>query len=128
MAVSPITPDEQVTVLRSLTADLDPNQQVMSDDQLLGFLALYQGNYKRAAARALRTVAASEVLLAKKVTTQDLSTDGPAVSAELRALADDLVREADDEDAQAAESEESYVFVPNGPGVGVEGEERGWVL
>lgn len=128
MANSPITPDEQVTVLRSLTADLDPNQQVMSDDQLLGFLALYQGNYKRAAARALRTVAASEVLLAKKVTTQDLSTDGPAVSAELRALADDLVREADDEDAQAAGSEESYVFVPNGPTVGVEGEERGWVL
>ena len=128
MADFPVLPEEQVTILRSLTADLDPNQQVMSDAQLQGFLALYQGNYKRAAARALRTIAASEVLLAKKITTQDLSTDGPAVSAELRALADDLVREADDEDAQAAGSEESYVFVSNGPTVGVEGEERGWVL
>ena len=128
MSDFPILPEEQVTILRSLTADLDPGAQVMSDAQLQGFLALYGGNYKRAAARALRTIAASEVLLAKKITTQDLSTDGPAVSAELRALADDLVREADAEDAQAAESEESYVFVPNGPGVGVEGEERGWVL
>lgn len=128
MADFPILPEEQVTILRSLTADLDPGAQVMSDAQLQGFLALYGGNYKRAAARALRTIAASEVLLAKKITTQDLSTDGPAVSAELRALADDLVREADAEDAAAAESEESYVFVPNGSGVGVEGEERGWVL
>lgn len=128
MADFPILPEEQVTILRSLTADLDPGAQVMSDAQLQGFLALYGGNYKRAAARALRTIAASEVLLAKKITTQDLSTDGPAVSAELRALADDLVREADAEDAAAAESDESYVFVPNGPGVGVEGEERGWVL
>lgn len=128
MADFPILPEEQVTILRSLTADLDPGAQVMSDARLQGFLALYGGNYKRAAARALRTIAASEVLLAKKITTQDLSTDGPAVSAELRALADDLVREADDEDAQAAGSEDSYVFVPNGPTVGVEGEERGWVL
>ena len=40
-----------------------------------------------AAADALEVIAVSEVLVSKKIRTQDLSTDGPAVSAELRALA-----------------------------------------
>ena len=53
---------------------------------------------KRAAADALDAIATSEVLTAKKVRTQDLSTDGPAVSAELRKQATGLRQRADDED------------------------------
>lgn len=52
----------------------------------------------RAAADALDAIATSEVLTAKKVRTQDLSTDGPAVSAELRKQATGLRQRADDED------------------------------
>lgn len=52
----------------------------------------------RAAADALDAIATSEVLTAKKIRTQDLSTDGPAVSAELRKQATGLRQRADDED------------------------------
>lgn len=118
---------EQVMVVRSLTADLDPATPLLTDAQLWGFLTLYNGNPKRAAARALRTIAASEVLVAKKITTQDLTTDGPAVSAELRALAAELWAEAEADAIAEGESEEAFFFVPNRPSLAVEGEEgRSW--
>ena len=66
------------------------------------------------AARALRTIAASEVLLAKKITTQDLSTDGPAVAAELRKQAAGLRARADQQSAKV--NEEAWglaIFDPN---------------
>ena len=43
----------------------------------------------------------SEVLVGKKIRTQDLQTDGPAVSAELRALAARYRAEADGADPEA---------------------------
>lgn len=49
---------------------------------------------RRVAARLLRRMAADENLLSKKITTQDLSVDGVAVAAELRAQADALDAEA----------------------------------
>lgn len=49
---------------------------------------------RRVAARLLRRMATDENLLSKKITTQDLSVDGPAVAAELRAQADALDAEA----------------------------------
>lgn len=71
--------------------------QLFTDDQINAFLGMYDDNVNRAAAKALLVIAASEVLVSKKIRTQDLSTDGPAVSAELRALAAALQAEADDE-------------------------------
>jgi hypothetical protein len=65
----------------------DTDGQIFSDDQIEAFLSLSGGNVYRAAADALLVMAANETLLSKKIRTQDLSTDGPAVSAELRALA-----------------------------------------
>lgn len=50
---------------------------------------------RRVAARLLRRMATDENLLSKKITTQDLSVDGVAVAAELRAQADALDAEAD---------------------------------
>lgn len=53
---------------------------------------------KRAAADALEAIAVSEVLVSKKIRTQDLTSDGPAVAEALRKLAVGLRGQADDED------------------------------
>jgi hypothetical protein len=74
---------------------------LFTDEQLGAWLARYGGSVNRATYRALITIATSEVLLGKKIRTQDLSTDGPAVAAELRALAATYKAEADDEEAAA---------------------------
>lgn len=64
-----------------------------SDTEIEGLLALF-GDPKRAAAHALRTIAASQTLLLKKYTSADLAVDGPALSKELRLLAADLELQA----------------------------------
>ena len=75
-----------VQLARLLAADTaDP--PLLADDQYEALLALEHGSARLAAAAALEMIAASEALVAKKVRTQDLSTDGPAVAAELRQLA-----------------------------------------
>lgn len=88
-----------------------PADQIFSDDQLDAFLEMSEGNVYRTAAEALLVLAANEALLSKKIRTQDLSTDGPAVSAELRALAQRLADKADAEDAAAGTH---FEFVPFG--------------
>lgn len=87
------TPVGQV---RLLIADVDTSDQLISDTQLEGYLTLNDGSVRRAAADALEAIAASEVLVSKRIRTQDLQTDGPAVAkvlreqaATFRALADD---------------------------------------
>lgn len=77
---------EQVTLVRQLIADTS-TPPLLTDEQLGAFLTLNTNSARLAAADALEAIAASEVLVAKKIKTQDLTTDGPAVSAELRQLA-----------------------------------------
>lgn len=81
---------ETVALVRLYIADLatDEADRLLTDDQI-GVLidSNPDGNARLSAADALETIAASEVLVAKKIRTQTLTTDGPAVSAELRALA-----------------------------------------
>lgn len=76
--------------VRLYTADLDEAAPLIGDDVLTGFLALHGDEPLLAAAEALEAMATSEVLVARKIRTQDLSTDGPAVAAELRRRAADL--------------------------------------
>lgn len=98
--------ERDISRVRLLIADLPKDVEagcgtgtLLTDTQVEDLLDLSGGNVKRAAARALRTIATSEVLLSKKITQQDLSVDGPAVAAELRAQADTLDAEAQrDED------------------------------
>lgn len=97
--------ERDISRVRLLIADLPKDGEagcgtgtLLTDTQVEDLLDLSGGNVKRAAARALRTIATSEVLLSKKITQQDLSVDGPAVAAELRAQADAL-----DADAQRDE-------------------------
>jgi len=88
----------KVRLLITDTADLEADR-IFTEAQLDAFLDMNAGSVNRTAAQALLVMAANETLLSKKIRTQDLSTDGPAVSAELRALAKVLTDRADAEDS-----------------------------
>ncbi|MER6575824.1 hypothetical protein [Nonomuraea sp. NPDC001023] len=81
--------------VRLLVPDVDEANLLLADDQIDAFLAL-EGSVKLAAAAALDTIASSEAMVGKKIRTQDLQTDGPAVAAELRARAAELRRQVDE--------------------------------
>lgn len=121
MAVDYTTPLGQV---RLLTADLDPAAPLLSDEMYTGYLTLQDGNVHRAAADALDAMATSEVLLSKKIRTQDLQTDGPAVAAELRKQAATLRGRADAIDAQA---DAGYFEIIPMVDIYAEATERPWV-
>lgn len=89
---------EDIAYVRDLITDIDEDNLLLTDDQVARLLRV-EGDPRLAAARALDMIAVSEVLVSKKIRTQDLSTDGPAVAAELRALARQLRDEYDAEDA-----------------------------
>lgn len=100
--------------IRLLIADT-ATPQLLTDDQIQSMLDLWTGSEDptrvdifRAAADSLDTIAVSEVLVAKKIRTQDLSTDGPAVAAALQKRAADLRKRADDEEAADAGIFEIY--------------------
>ena len=76
--------------VRLLIADTDPANRLFRVDQIQDFLDLESSSVKLAAATALETIARSEVLISKVIKTQDLTTDGSKVAAELRASAADL--------------------------------------
>lgn len=77
-----------ITQVRLIIGDPAGATELLDDAAIAGLLELNTDSVRLAAADALEAIAASEVLVSKKIRTQTLSTDGPAVSAELRALAD----------------------------------------
>lgn len=89
-----------IASVRLLIADPAGPDQILSDEEITVALDRTGGSDLRAAARCLEAIAVSEVLVGKKIRTQDLTTDGPAVSAELRALAARYRAEADDADPE----------------------------
>lgn len=113
------TPVGQV---RLLIADVDPDGQVFTDDQLNGYLSITHQSVKRAAADALDAIATSEALISKVITTQDRSTDGAKVADALRKHAAALRKRADDEDA-AAEDDPFFTAFTIGDEARNEGEE-----
>ena len=82
--------------VRLLITDTDHNNEIFNDLEIDTFLSLTAvegtNDIHLAAAMALETIAASETLVQKKIKLLDLTTDGPAVSASLRASAK-LLRE-----------------------------------
>ena len=85
--------------VRLLCTDSVAAYEIFSDDSIDAFLTLESSNVKKAAALALETIASSEVLVQKRIKLLDLSTDGPAESAELLKRAGLLRGQAaDDED------------------------------
>lgn len=127
--MEPADQEKQVGQVRALIADLDTANPIFTDDQIKTYLELndwdtgYKQGIYRAAADALDAIATSEVLVSKKIRTQDLSTDGPAVAAELRKQAAALRDKADDEDAKA---DSFFQIIPFGGSCGAEGEEYRW--
>ena len=81
--------------VRLLIPDTDEDNQLLIDPQIDALLTM-EGSVKLAAAAALDIIASNEALVGKVITTQDLSTDGPKVAAELRARAKDLRRQVDE--------------------------------
>lgn len=98
---------EDLALVRLYTADTGTGtDQLLTDTELLALIDANAGVLRLAAADALEAIAASEVLVAKKIRTQTLTTDGPAVSAELRALAAGQRRLA----ADAADADDDGFF------------------
>lgn len=64
-----------------------PADYLVPDDQLSAYIAINGDKLYGAAADALLALASNEALVSKKIRTEDLSTDGPAVAAELRRTA-----------------------------------------
>ena len=101
----PITvdPTTSIGMVRLLSTDLDEVSPLFTDAQIAAFLTLEANNVRLAAAQALDTIASSEALVSKKIRTQDLQTDGPAVAEELRARATALRKQADTIDPATGE-------------------------
>lgn len=99
-----LDPADPVGMMRLLTTDVDEAFPILTDAQYLAFLGIEGGVIKKGAAAALEAIATSETLRTKKITTQDLSIDGPAVAEDLRKRAkllrdqvrQDITNERDD--------------------------------
>lgn len=111
---SAITTDPTTSIgfVRLLITDLDEAVPLFTDAQITAFLTAEGGVVKRAAAIALETIARSEVLVSKRISTQDLSVDGPAVAAELRASATELRGQAAVEVEEEETSDYGLDIVP----------------
>lgn len=124
MPYSPSTDEGYVRLLVTDTNDADP---IFTDAEIAAFITRNPASLKVAAAAALEAIARSEVLVSKKIRTQDLSTDGPAVAAELRASARALRDEAAADDADSASTFFVAPFSPNTGSVVPELSEHPWV-
>lgn len=91
----PTTPAGQV---RLLINDVDDANPVFTDPEIATFLVLEDGDVRYAAAQALDTIAANEVLVQKVQKTMDLQTDGARVADALMRRAESLRHQADQAD------------------------------
>lgn len=103
-------PSTPVGMMRLLATDIDVAAPLLTDQQYAALLHLEGGNVKRGAAMALETIATSETLCTKKISTQDLSIDGPAVADDLRKRAKLLRDQADIEAPAGADDAAAFGF------------------
>lgn len=95
--------DSDLAKVRLLIGDIDDTETIFNDPAIMAFISMaLDGNIKRAAAQALLTIAVNEVLVQKRIKLLDLSTDGPAEADALRALAKELMAQADMEEVGGA--------------------------
>lgn len=95
---------DQVRLLISDVGGEGGSSFVFTDEEVLTFLFMEDDDVYMAAAVALRTMAANEVLTQKRITFLELKTDGPAEADALNKLADKLEeRSSISEDFEIAE-------------------------
>lgn len=102
VGLPPITVDTTTDIgkIRLLISDVDEVTPILEDTQITAFLAMEGGSLRLGAALALEAIARSEALLSKAITVGDLTTNGPALAAELRASAK-LLRDQAPQDTAA---------------------------
>jgi len=87
--------------VRALTRDTrGPTTVFFQDDEITFYLTLNSDDVRRAAAEMLDVWASDEAMVTKVVTLLDVSTNGPAVAASLRAHANKLRELADAADLE----------------------------
>lgn len=92
---------EQLAQMRLLAVDIKPGSYLLTDEEYASLFLLEGENVRLGAAAALELMATSHVMLAKKITTQDLSIDGVAVAESLRKSAALLRARVAKDDADA---------------------------
>ena len=105
--VAPVDLGSNVGRVRVLLGDTDPTNVVntigeylyFSDAEVESLLSMYEDNPKLAAARALETIAASQALLLKSWSSDDLSVRGDQIAKEIRDIAKQLRDEATTSDS-----------------------------
>lgn len=86
-----------ITYVRLLIGDnYDDGIRLLSDDEIDSVMGR-EPTLKRAAASLLEMIATSEALTSKKITTQDLQVDGPALAAAMFKQAANLRAQSDDD-------------------------------
>lgn len=115
-----IEDDDPIGLVRALIPDMEqledphditaPDSYLFSDSTLRRYLILTQGNVYRAAADACDALGSSELLILKKITSDDLATDGPNVAKEYGAKATRLRAQAAAIDEAADEGDHAQFY------------------
>lgn len=95
--------DSDLARVRMRIRDTAADAPIFQDEEVLAFISM-EGNWRRAAALALETIASQQILLLKVITLLDVRTDGATVAKELRSEAQQLreqSRQAEDETGDA---------------------------
>lgn len=112
--VAPVDLGSNIGRVRVLLGDTDPTNVsnnvgeylFFSDQEIESILTMYADSPQLAAARCLETIAASQALLLKSWSSDDLSVRGDLIAKELRETAKQLRQEA-----TAAESSEAFEII-----------------
>lgn len=126
-SIYPPAYDTPVGMVRNLISDTvqrkDPKnptsdaEYLFEDARIASFLSINNGNVRLASADCIDAIADNESLVSKKIRTEDLQTDGPAVTNALRLHATSLraqaKREQEDEDMAGGMDIVDYVYRPD---------------
>lgn len=122
-----VDPSTDVGMIRLLIPDTDLDNLLFTDAEVTALLTLEASVIKRAVAAALDVVASNEAMVGKVIRSQDLSTDGAKVSAELRARATELRRQVNEDDVATAGGLDIVDFVDPFTRRQHENTEPGWL-
>jgi hypothetical protein len=87
----------KVRLLISDVGGIDGKSFIFEDNEIDSYLTMRGGDIRLAAATALKTIAANEAQVSKRIKFLELSTDGPAVAKELLNAAEKLEKEANED-------------------------------